>query len=121
MAIVQAKQGFFVTWSKADDKNPTIEKFAFDSEKWSLIQANICHFYKRYVMPCILGKRTIHYCVICSGHCLWDEEINDSSEKSVPCSSCGLWFHMKCLMVEVFPAGEFFCAACTPEAVEESD
>ena len=124
MAIVKAKQGFFVTWSKADDTNPNVERFLFDSEaceKWSKIQTNLCYFYKKYIIPCLLGQMSIKFCVICDKHCLWEDELDDRrlEDRSVQCSSCSQWYHHKCLLMDEIPGSNLVCVACEP--AEESD
>ena len=114
MAMVGAKHGYFVTWSKHDPDNPLIEKIVLDMDKWSQIQTNVCYFYKKYVMPCLLGKIAINFCVICNLHCLWDNEIKvtNNGDSSAKCCNCGLWYHYKCIMVDSIP-NVYTCVACT--------
>ena len=52
-----------------------------------------------------LQKNPVYYC----GHCT--NPIDDSTENSVKCSSCLIWFHYKCV-TKVTKAKHWFCTSC---------
>ena len=108
MAIVRARQGYFLTWNTID---PVIEKINFNSAKWAEIQSNLCLFYQKYVVPAILGVTPINFCVVCSDNCLWKHEVKEAKDRNAHCSTCGLWYHFKCILIE--EAGDdWICDAC---------
>ena len=114
MAIAKAAQGYFVTWSPTD---AVIQKIKFDSKHWSIIQANLSLFYKKYILPCLLNVTALNYCVACTKLCLWPEEVTNVKDRSAHCVTCRLWYHYTCMEITDTVAAEWTCEACTPEDV----
>jgi len=96
MALSKAKQGYFVTWFP---KGTNIQKISFDAKLWAIIQSNLCLFYKKYVVKCLLNVTPLHYCVVCSKLCLPDEETSSPNDETAHCSICGLYYHNTCINI----------------------
>ena len=108
MAVTKSSQGYFVIWSAVDS---VIIKVKFDAEKWAGIQINLAMFYKKFVVPTLLNITPLHYCVVCSGLCLWKGEESKKIGKSSNCSSCQLYFHHTCIGEEI-NVSDWTCCAC---------
>jgi hypothetical protein len=113
---------FFIGWTNGH--SPLYETIQLDEEFCLSVVNNLTLFYKTYVLPCLLGYRSILLCPKCDKVILEKEEINTEKENSICCCSCVTWWHFPCAGVSQ-PSAElvdsWMCFSCLIDAADHAD
>lgn len=95
MWVCGVHHSFFIAWTEGH--KPFYEKIDFDPAFCDNLVVNLTVFYKSYVLPCLLGYRSLRQCLKCEKVILEEQEINQpAQDNSICCDKCGTWWHLQC-------------------------
>ena len=119
MAVTGCKQTFFLVWSP---KGSILLTVAYNPEFWIELQEKLCNFFSSYMVPYLVGKKSITFCPACEDFVLEENEISIESDNSVLCECCDLWYHWRCCGIQSeLKEDVWVCQACLQSATERDD
>ena len=117
MWLAGLSHAYFVVQTQGG--NVFVEKIELDSDYITPIVRDAGLFFKTYVLPVLLGYRSLYFCASCDKVVLEQSEVNTDEENSVCCDSCDLWWHMSCANVtsDDVAGVEWICKKCIEDMV----
>ncbi|XP_053373009.1 uncharacterized protein LOC128546478 [Mercenaria mercenaria] len=114
MAVTGIHRSMFVVWSGVGC--PLLVPIKFCESHWRSLLPSLVNFFKAYILPHLFGEEEFTFCPVCSDICLPCGEITISSDNSICCNTCQLWFHWKCVnLTHSQVPEEWFCDSCSGE------